>query len=324
MRADGTRASATLSSGLSVTLPPTGRQYELTSGRQRAVVVELGAGLREYGSSAGPLVDGYGIDESPNGGRGQLLLPWPNRIADATYRFSGREYRLPVNEPRTGSAIHGLTREARWHLRESSAGAVILALDLPPQDGYPFPLQLTATYNLSSEGLTVVITAVNNGHTPCPYGAGAHPYVRLVAGGVIDDALLHIPAGATLEADTRGIPTGTELPVDGTAFDFRSPRPIGSLRLDTAFTKLIAANDGITTIELTAPDRGNGVAVWMDASHGYAMIYSGDTLPDAPRRRHGLAIEPMTCAPDAFNSGAGLAVLQPGETHTSTWGISPL
>jgi galactose mutarotase-like enzyme len=307
-----------------VTVPPTGRQYELICGSQRALIVELGAGLREYDSGAGPLVDGYGIDESPSGGRGQLLLPWPNRIAAATYRFSGKEYRLPVNEPKTGSAIHGLTRETPWHLRDSSAAAVTLALDLPPQEGYPFPLQLTATYTLGSEGLTVVVTAVNNGATPCPYGAGAHPYVRLVAGGLIDDALLHIPADATLAADTRGIPTGTELPVDGTAFDFRTPRPIGSLTLDTAFTRLISDNDGITTIELTAADRSQGVAVWMDASHSYAMIYSGDTLPDVRRRRHSLAIEPMTCAPDAFNSGAGLVTLEPGDTHSATWGIAPL
>jgi galactose mutarotase-like enzyme len=307
-----------------VTAAPTGRQYELISGRQKAVVVELGAGLREYASADGPLVDGYGIDESPTGGRGQLLLPWPNRIADATYRFSGKEYRLPVNEPKTGSAIHGLTRDTPWHLRDSSATAVTLALDLSPQPGYPFALQLTATYKLSGDGLTATITAENGGQTPCPYGAGAHPYVRLIGGGLIDDALLHIPADATLEADSRGIPTGTTLPVDNTAYDFRTPRPFGQLTLDTAFTKLTPNNDGITSIELTSPDGVQGVAVWMDASHRYAMIYSGDTLPDAARRRHGLAIEPMTCAPDAFNSGAGLVVVQPGETHTSTWGISPI
>jgi galactose mutarotase-like enzyme len=307
-----------------VTAAPTGRQYELISGRQRAVVVELGAGLREYGSGAGPLVDGYAIDESPNGARGQLLLPWPNRIADATYRFSGKEYRLPINEPKTGSAIHGITRDMPWHLHDSSASAVTLALDLPPQAGYPFPLQLTATYQLDSDGLAVTITAANTGQTPCPYGAGAHPYVRLVGGGLIDNALLHIPAGATLEADSRGIPTGTELPVEGTAFDFRTPRPIGQLTLDTAFTNLTSANAGITTIALTSPDRSRGVAVWMDSSHGYAMVYSGDTLADVPRRRHGLAIEPMTCAPDAFNSDAGLVILDPGETHSATWGIAPL
>jgi aldose 1-epimerase len=307
-----------------VTGPPTGRQYELMHGTQRAVVVELGAGLREYGTDRGPIIDGYELDDQPDGGRGQLLVPWPNRIADSTYCFGGEEFRLPVNERRTGSAIHGLVRDTPWRHVDSSATAVTLALDLPPQEGYPFTLGLTATYSLGDYGLTVTVIALNAGERPCPYGAGAHPYIRLAAGGLIDDALLRVAAGATLEADDRGIPTGVELPVGGTTFDFRSARPVGPLRLDTAFTRLEPDHDGLTRVTLTAPDGSRSAAVWMDTSHGYVMIYSGDTLPDVARRRHGVAIEPMTCAPDAFNSGAGLLVLQPGEQHGSTWGIAPL
>jgi aldose 1-epimerase len=307
-----------------VTASPSGRQYELIQGTQRAVVVELGAGLREYRADEGALLDGYALDQKPDGGRGQLLLPWPNRIADARYAFEGQELRLPVNEPRTGSAIHGLVRDRPWRHVDSSATAVTLALDLPAQEGYPFTLGLSATYSLSAGGLTVEVIARNAGERPCPYGAGAHPYVRLGAGGPIDDALLRIPAGATLEADDRGIPTGVEVPVQGTNFDFRNARPVGPLRLDTAFTRLEPDDDGFTRIALTAPEGRAGAVIWMDASHGYVMIYSGDTLPDAARRRRGVAIEPMTCAPDAFNSGSGLLVLQPGEQHRSTWGISPL
>lgn len=307
-----------------MTAPPTGRQYELVHGAQRAVVVELGAGLREYGSDERALLDGYALDEHPDGGRGQLLLPWPNRIADARYPFAGQELRLPVNEPRTGSAIHGLVRDRPWRHIDSSTTAVTLALDLPPQQGYPFTLGLTVTYSLSDIGLTVEVVALNAGERPCPYGAGAHPYVRLAAGGRIDDALLRIPAEAILEADDRGIPTGVELPVEGTSFDFRNARPVGPLQLDTAFARLEPDDDGFTRIALTAPDGPEGAVVWMDPSHGYVMVYSGDTLPDVERRRHGVAIEPMTCAPDAFNSGAGLLVLHPGEQHRSTWGISPL
>ena len=86
-----------------MTGPPTGRQYELMHGTQRAVVVELGAGLREYGTDRGPIIDGYELDDQPDGGRGQLLVPWPNRIADSTYCFGGEEFRLPVNERRTGA-----------------------------------------------------------------------------------------------------------------------------------------------------------------------------------------------------------------------------
>ena len=307
-----------------MTAAPTGRQYELVHGAQRAVVVEMGAGLREYGSDSVPFVDGYGVEQLPDGARGQLLLPWPNRVAGATYRLAGKEFQLPVNEPRTGSAIHGLVRDKRWQLVDASSAAVTLALDLAPQDGYPFRLGLTATYTLHDSGLTVSVTAVNGGERPCPYGAGAHPYIRLAGGDAVDGALLHIPAAATLQADARGIPTGLELPVDGTDFDFQTPRQVGSQILDTAFTRLAPDGDGVIRIALTDADGGNGAEVWMDGSHRYAMIYSGDTLPDVRRRRRGLAVEPMTCAPDAFNSGAGLLVLQPGEAHTSTWGIAPL
>jgi aldose 1-epimerase len=307
-----------------VTAAPTGRQYELVHGAQRAVVVERGAGLREYGSDSVPFVDGYGVEQLPDGARGQLLLPWPNRIARATYRFAGKEFQLPVNEPRTGSAIHGLVRDKRWRLVDASSAAVTLAMDLAPQDGYPFRLGLTATYTLNDSGLTVTVTAVNDGERSCPYGAGAHPYLRLAGGDAIDGALLCIPAAATLQADARGIPTGLELPVDGTDLDFRTPRLLGSQILDTAFTRLVPDGDGVIRIALTDADGGHGAEVWMDGSHRYAMIYSGDTLPEVTRRRRGLAIEPMTCAPDAFNSGAGLVVLQPGETHSSTWGIAPL
>ncbi len=302
---------------------PTGQQYRLTHGTHHAVIVERGAGLREYGSDGVAFVDGYAESESDDGSRGQLLLPWPNRIADATYRFENHEFQLPVTEPRTGSAIHGLTHNRLWQRVDMSASMVTLALDLQPEDGYPFRLALRASHSLDEAGLTVTVSATNHGDTACPYGAGAHPYVRLASDATIDGALLHIPASTTLDADDRGIPTGVEQAVTGTPFDFRNPKPIGSQVFDTAFTGLAVGAGDITRISLTEPDGTHGVVVWMDASHRYAMIYSGDTLGDLTRRRHGLAIEPMTCAPDAFNSGAGLVILQPGEMHTSTWGIAP-
>jgi aldose 1-epimerase len=307
-----------------VTPPPSRPEYDLAYGRQRAVIVTMGAGLREYGTDLGALVDGYGRDQACDGSRGQLLVPWPNRIAGARYRFGGAEFLLPVNEPRTGSAIHGLARDLPWSLASASRADVTLTLELAPQQGYPFSLFLSVTYALAGDGLTVQLTATNRGEQPCPYGAGAHPYVRVAGCDLIDDVLLHIPADAVLESDDRGIPTGAERDVAGTAFDFRAPRPVGALVLDTAFTRPHADADGVTRITLTARDGSHGVAVWMDRSHHFAMIYSGDTLPDADRRRRGLAVEPMTCAPDAFNSGAGLIVLQPGEAHGSSWGIAPL
>jgi aldose 1-epimerase len=189
---------------------------------------------------------------------GQLLIPWPNRIAGARYRFGGEDHRLPAHEPRTGSAIHGLVRERPWRVLDRSAAAVTLTLDLPPEDGHPFSLELRATYSVAGDGLTVDVTATNVGNMPCPYGAGAHPYLRLPEGGSIDDALLQIPADSTLEVDDRGIPTGAECEVEGTDLDFRSPRRIGSLKLDTAFTQLHACRDGAIRIALTSLDGMHG------------------------------------------------------------------
>jgi aldose 1-epimerase len=314
---------AVLTSRRTMSGPPSGEQYVLTHGEQRAVVVELGGGLRSYRAGDVEVIDGYRRNEACDGARGQLLLPWPNRIAGATYPWNGHTMQIPVNEPRTGSAIHGLSRSMRWHRVDGALDSLTLSLDLTPQDGYPFALGLTAEYILETRGLRVRVTAVNRGDQPCPYGAGAHPYVCVMGSAVIDDALLHLPADATLEADNRGIPTGILLPVEGTAFDFRAPRRIGNLVLDTAFTQLHPDADGVTRISLTSADRHHGVGVWMDGTHRYTMIYSGDTLADTARRRASLAIEPMTCAPDAFNSGAGLITLQPGQEHSSVWGITP-
>ncbi len=152
-----------------------------------------------------------------------------------------------------------------------------LALDLPPDAGYPFSLGMSVTYALSESGLAVRVTATNRGEVACPFGAGAHPYVRLAGDGLIDDALLHLPADATLEADERGIPTGDERPVDNTAFDFRESRTIGGVVLDTAFTQLRADKDGIVRIALTTADGRGGAGVWMD---------SVPSLRDDLQRRH--------------------------------------
>jgi aldose 1-epimerase len=60
--------------------------------------------------------------------------------------------------------------------------------------------------------------------------------------------------------------------------------------------------------------------VWLDEHYKYLQLFSGDTL--APeRRRRGLAIEPMTCPPNAFRSGMDVIVLQPDETVELEWGI---
>jgi aldose 1-epimerase len=138
---------------------------------------------------------------------------------------------------------------------------------------------------------------------------------------LIDQALMKIPALMRLEVNDRLIPTGRLLPVKGTAFDFLELRPIGSLSMDTAFATLVPDSDGLIRVQVQAPGGTLAVTLWMEPSYRFLMVYTPDATSEVSRRRRSLAVEPMTCAPNAFRSGDGLIVLQPGQSTSAAWGI---
>ena len=298
--------------------PPTGEQFELELGDQRAAVVELGAGLRSYSVAGVDVLEGYGKAAAPDGSRGEVLLPFPNRIDGGRYELDGVEHQLPLTEPGRANAIHGLTRFMNWHGSADGPAGVVMELVLRPSIGYPFTLSLTLEYSLSALGLTVRTTARNVGEGRAPLAAGYHPYLE-VGTGVVDAALLAIPARTYIETDDRLIPT-RRLPVEGTPLDFREPRMVGASQLDTCFTDLDRDPDGFARARLSAPGRETAIAV--DAAYGYIQVATGDMLPPHAARR-GMAIEPMTGPPNAFRSGEGLIVLAAGESFEGSWRIEP-
>jgi aldose 1-epimerase len=300
-------------------IAPSGEQVEITLGDQRAVVVEVGGGLRTYSAADRELLDGYSVDEMCPSGRGQVLIPWPNRLEDGTYEFDGQRHQLTLDEPESHNAIHGLVRWSGWTVAEREPHRVVMRHQLHPRPGYPFSLALAIEYRLSEEGLAVRTTATNVGSGACPYGGGAHPY--LTAGtATVDSTVLHAPAGTVLLSNERGIPIGS-VPVEGTDYDFRQPRPIGTTPLDHCLTDLERDGDGIARATLHRPD-GGGLSLWMDESYPYLMLFTGDPLPDVARRS--LAAEPMTCPPNAFRTGRHLIHLGSGQSFTGRWGIHPL
>jgi len=299
---------------------PSGEQIEIALGDQRAVIVEVGGGLRNYTVGGRGLLDGYDVDTICSSGREQVLSPWPNRIQDGSYEFDGRRHQLPLNEAERGNAIHGLVRWAVWRVADREASRVVMEHALPPQPGYPFSLALRIEYQLTVEGLAVRMTAANAGKDRCPYGTGAHPYLT-VGTATIDVVMLQVPARTMLRSDERGIPVGAE-PVEGTDYDFRKPRAIGKTKLDHAFTDLDRDADGRARVHLGDPDRGGGLTLWVDPSYGYLMLFTGDPLPDVDRSS--LAVEPMTCPPNAFRSAEALIVLEPGQSASAAWGIGPM
>jgi aldose 1-epimerase len=298
---------------------PSGAQWRIASGPHQATVVEVGGGLREYTVDGVPAVDPYPATSVCPRSAGQLLAPWPNRLGGGRYTFYGTTYQLPITEVTRGNASHGLARWVAWQRVEQTPESVELTCVLPPQPGYPFALGLTTRWSVGLDGLRADHTAVNLGATAAPFGFGAHPYLR-VSDATLDDLVLHLPVAERLTVDERLLPTGRE-PVNGTPHDFRAARQIRGTELDTTFTGLTRDADGIARFRLTDTD-GAGVELWQGATFGWVQVYSG--IGPSGSLRHTLAVEPMSCPPDAFRSGDGLVTLAPGDRWTGSWGITPL
>jgi aldose 1-epimerase len=299
-------------------VPLTGTQHEISAGGYRATVTELGAGLRELMHEEKPLIVSYDRDELPPHGAGQLLAPWPNRVDGGHYSFQGGEYQLDLSEPARRNAIHGLTRWAPWQLVTRSDDSMLLRSIPHGQQGYPFCLEIDAEYRLdAASGLRVTITARNRGSRAAPWGTGSHPYLR-IASPSVDECELTLPAATWLPVDGRGIPSGPPEDVAGTEFDFRKPRAVGATRMDHAFTGLDRDDDGRAWVCCAAG--GSRAGLWADPGYPWLQVFTSDPLgPEFSRRV--LAVEPMTCPPNAFVTGTDLVVLQPGESVTQAWGL---
>jgi aldose 1-epimerase len=291
----------------------------LVHGAQRAVIVEVGGGLRSYRAGEVEVLDGYAEDTRCSSGRGQPLLPWPNRLQGGAYDFGDVHEQAPLTEPDKGNAIHGLTRWSAWDLLDAGTAHATMGFVLRPQPGWAWTLDCSITYQLRGDGVHVTLRAINRSDRPCPWGAGFHPYLAAPSGRV-DDLELTVPAATRYVADDRGIPTGRES-VAGTNLDFRTTRPIGEQVIDVAFTDLATAADGTTEVSVTDPGSGRRVDVRLGEGWGHVMVFTGDTV--GSRARQGLAVEPMTGPANLLRSGDGLVVLEPGRPWEATWSLAP-
>ncbi|MGC5017022.1 aldose 1-epimerase family protein [Micromonospora sp. DT47] len=300
--------------------PASGTQWTISADGHEAVVVEVGGGLRSYRHDGVDYVDGYEADEICPGSAGQVLAPWPNRIRDGAYTFGERSLQLTLTDPTRNNAMHGLVNWVRWDLVEQSADAVTVGYDLPATLGYPWPLRLRTRWSVGADGLRVEHEATNVGAEAAPYGFSAHPYLRL-PGVPVGEVSLRVPGRNRLLLDGRLLPIGGTA-VAGTEYDFTEPRPIGDAVLDVTFGDVARDADGGSAVTLAALDGSAALRVWADREFGWWQVFTGDTLT-GERHRRSVAVEPMTCPPDAFRSGKDVITLEPGVTWRGTWGLRP-
>lgn len=307
-----------------------GTQHALRAGDYEAVIASVGASLRSLTFNGRDLVVPFDADEVRPSYRGATLAPWPNRVVDGRYTFAGTERQVALTEPARHHALHGLAGWLDYQAIDKGPSHVALAATIEPQTGYPWRVVVETTFTLGADGVTQSVKATNESPDVAPWGTGPHPY--LVAGaGHVDDWTLALPADEVLAVTPdRLIPTGLRAvdADDAERFDFRDPRRINTVEIDHAYTALTRDDAGFATVRVTDA-AGSGVEMVWGTACPWVQIHTSDKGVGKPGHRTGLAVEPMTCAPDAFNAASydydvGLIVLEPGASAEASWRIAAI
>jgi aldose 1-epimerase len=283
------------------------------TGGRRLRIAQHGAALLSYEVSVAGVMhdfaDGYRdaaeIAGRP-GSRFAIMVPFAGRIADARYTFDGQPQDLqPGVVGSERASRHGFVRDTEFVVAtlsadDCSAKVTLTTSAIRPQPGYPHAIDLSITFTLNADGVTLEAVMRNVGDSEAPCFFGWHPYFRLAASSV-DGWQLQIPAQTLIRSDADLIAlsgAAAYVPLDDApALDFREPRLIGDSVLDHEYTELHAEADGRIRTRLRDPANGIGIAVWQE--HGVMHAFTADTASrDA---RHAVALEPMECMANAFN-----------------------
>ncbi len=250
---------------------------------------------------------------SPTRSGTPILFPWPNRIADATFSWAGRDYALPRNEATTGASLHGFACHHRWQVLTAAAdrvtGEFLLSRDAPGAN-WPADGRLRVTYAVEP-GALIVSSEVHAPDDDLPFGLGFHPYLRVP--GPFEQWKLQCDAALTWPLQDM-IPTGEVVAVPP-RLDFRTARGIGADHLDDVLTGLSPA-DGISR-RAWLSSAARSVTISSDPAFRDYVLY---TTP----ARDAVAVEPYTCPTDAVHLDqrgidAGWHVLPAGRTRVFTW-----
>lgn len=175
-------------------------------------------------------VTGYENDE-PN--FGAFIGRYGNRIAKAKFEIDGKEYKLPVND--NGNCLHGGTvgfkkklYTAKTNLTKDSASVTFFGKSPDGDQGFPGNLDYSVTYTLTNNN-ELIINYKATTDKPTHVNLTNHSYFNLKGegrGNILSHEIT-INADRFTEVDEVLIPTGKNVKVEGTPFDFRKPNPIG-------------------------------------------------------------------------------------------------
>ena len=316
-----------------------GRTIALETKHYRAYIDRRGAALQVLqwtldDNTDVPLTESYG-KESPFT-CGQTLIPWPNRIADGQFLFENTSVAIKKNEPALRNAIHGLATDELWNVVEKAhdGSSVTLGFHYDPSmqkssQGWPWEFSAHVRYTLSADGLTVTTSVKNNSGSTMPWGYGAHPYIT-AGHAALNQCVFHANVDDWWVTDDRLLPTGQHFPVGKGVPAINETTSMKDVWFDTPFTvsKETPVVDGWRELaRLTGQvEDGRCISVVMDADTKFTWLQiftTGEKTVMFPGKETGegraLAVEPMTCPPNAMVTGQDLIVLAPSAEWSAQW-----
>jgi aldose 1-epimerase len=290
---------------------------DLTTGIQVRVLPSYGALLHEYSIPVGnrriQVINSYknGADLHKNFSssyKSAKLSPFVCRISEGKYKFDEISYEFE-DKFIDGSAIHGILFDKPFVVLDkkirTDEASILLDYHYQKEDpAYPFEYSINVKYTLKRGGRLFLETTVKNlSRERIPMADGWHPYFSLE--GDVNDCLLSFHSRQMLAFDEKLIPIGhmTEYA------SFYSPKKIGDSFFDNCF--VLENSSELPAAVLENPVNGLRLSFFPDSHYPYLQIY---TPPD----RKSIAIENLSSAPDAFNNGIGLLILEPGDSQSFT------
>lgn len=275
-------------------------------GTSFSVVPEIGATLTDLIFKGRGIIDGIDTPEAlakNTGGKSSLLFPFPNRLENGQYEWEGKAYQFPINDERTGNAIHGFVRELPFEIERIQLAKHYATIELGLHYSgqlpyYPFPFQLNITYSIYDHGVFRLSVNCRNLHFyDIPVGFGWHPY--FILGDSANDTSLRLPDVELQEINDKMLPTGERIPYPA----FSALKPLENTNLDNAFGVLPHQNQYEVVVA------GKGCKLVLRAEREkfpYFMVF-------IPGERRTVALEPMSCNINAFNTRDALSILSPDE-----------
>ncbi|MBK8968210.1 MAG: hypothetical protein IPM36_16400 [Lewinellaceae bacterium] len=279
-----------------------------------SIVPGLGATVLELHFRGTNVLDGYQSPEELEAGKwgkSALLFPFPNRLKDGAYRWLGENHFFPINHAASNNAIHGFVRYEAFEVVRieltNETAELTCRYDYRGQHAsYPFPFSLEVTFNMSYRSAFHVSFFLKNRHKEAiPVGLGWHPYFRLA--GTAGEHQMQLPTCQLVEIDERMIPTGGLR----TFPDFSKEKRLGDTALDNCFK--VADEHTLYHLHLRAGTR----LLTLAASRALFPFFQVFTPPD----RQSIALEPMTCNVNAFQTGDGLVTVPAGGDWTAAFGL---